>query len=357
MNSNKILITGMGLISAAGIGIENYNPKTEPQEITSYDTDTLDVKKAFSVGDDFDIKKYSKKIGIIRKERFSKLVVAASVDAAKDAGLEELLPSSRIGSILSTVYGPTNTVIKYLTQLEERGAGDVSANLFTQTVYNVASGQAAIQLQTQGVSSTIVGCSSINYAFDLLKDNRADIVLAVGVDELSHGVHSRDEVTKVIDPDKDIFLGEGCGVIVLEREESALKRNAKIYGEMVDYVNLSVGNMAKEYVEFDENENGVFYKSYQRLLNNNSIRVEDISCVNLVSNGIIQVEKSENASLDRIGYKGKRNIPKCVFGEAYGANEEFSVIFVLMDSDIHGIACINSLFVNGNAGLICINKR
>lgn len=356
MTRNRIFITGLGMIAATGIGIDQYTEDTAPREIQTYSTEGLVVKQACAVAPEFSIKDFSRKIGVIRKERMSQLTVAACVDAATNAGLTELLPSERIGLILSTEYGPTNTVVKYLTQLEKNGAGDVSPNLFTQTVYNVASGQASIQLQTKGVSSTLVGCSSISYALDLLQDNRADIVLAAGVDELSHGVHSRDEASGVLRPDSGFLLGEGCGVVVLEREDSARKRQARILGELIDCVNLSAPSMKKEYSDFNETGDDVFYKAYYRLLKAHHLKPGDISCVSLADNGVIKISETENASLDRIGFQGKRAVPKKHFGEAYGADEQFAVIHALKDPSVSGKVWIDSLYVNGNACVLYIEK-
>lgn len=95
-------------------------------------------------------------------ERFSKLVLAAGTVALRDAGLTvDAANAERVGSILTTVYGPVNVTVKYLNDLVQRGPSQVSPIYFQQTVMNVASGQLSIKYQLKGVSSTLVGSSSV----------------------------------------------------------------------------------------------------------------------------------------------------------------------------------------------------
>lgn len=340
----RIAITGLGMLSPRGVGIEaNFSNENREMKFT---------EKNMPLFEGFSIKDYSKKISVVRKERISQITVAAAVMAYEDSGLANSeVGINRVGAIMSTEYGPTNSVLKYLNMLYDRGPGDVSPNLFTQTVYNVSLGQASIQLGIKGVSSTLVGCSAVGYALDLLKDDKADAVMAIGGDELnlitdSHYLERKEPNYK---------MGEGCAAIVLEKETFARKRNARIYGYIEDYVKLSAYSQYKEYYEFKKDDEALPVM-YEKILSANRLTINDINTCYLFDNGLRNIEGAEDKVLDSLNYKGRRVKPRSIYGEAFGANEEFAIIDALMTGEGKEKMLVSSLFLNGNVD-ICLIER
>lgn len=351
----RVVITGLGFVSSLGsdkdtlwsLMEESYK---KPEAISKFNTDSFSSKTGYPMPESFSIKNYTEDSGIRRKEWYSQMVVAAGLKAVEDAGLtqDDIGDSDRYGSILTTVHGPISVTFKYLNDLVLGGPKQASPNYFQQTVFNVAGGQLSILLKLKGVSSTLVGCSSINYAFELIKSNRADMILVGGMEEMHQHIYYGYDKRSLLAKDQGdgenslplskkangAVLGEGSGIVVLESLDHALKRNARIYTEIIDHVAMTDRIFNKNFSELGSEESEGFFKTMNRLIQRNGLSTEDIDFVSLAANSHPEVDKSEIRALKKIcepaNAKWSAVASKAIFGETLGNSELFALIPALM---------------------------
>jgi 3-oxoacyl-[acyl-carrier protein] reductase len=175
--SSEILITGMGAISPLGLSVRDQNPTDAEWAFCDVSAAASRVTGAMghdvlTIPDSFAIRDYVKPVGLRRKQRFSQIAMAATVDAyAQGSFADHPADLDRVGIVATTEYGPQRVVSDYLDGLIGNGLLGASPGLFTQTVYNVANGQASLALGLRGANSTLVGGSAVAEAF--LRDGAA----------------------------------------------------------------------------------------------------------------------------------------------------------------------------------------
>jgi 3-oxoacyl-[acyl-carrier-protein] synthase II len=253
MNMNDIAITGIGIVSPLGVGRETFwenvrKAKSGIKRVTHFETSSFRSNIAGWV-DDFDPGHYMPSRSYRRLSRISRMAVAASVEALTDSGLVlESLDKERIAIIVGTSYGSSSHVEDFFVSLLKEGPRGAQPLLFPETVPNAPASHIAIFHGITGPNSTfcqndISAENAIIYARKLLLQNYADIVLVGGAEELSAMLYScYDAVLALnrIKVDNDgsvtpkigggIVLGEGAGIIVMERLDFARERGAEIYG-------------------------------------------------------------------------------------------------------------------------------
>jgi 3-oxoacyl-[acyl-carrier-protein] synthase II len=253
MNMNDIAITGIGIVSPLGVGRETFwenvrKAKSGIKRVTHFETSSFRSNIAGWV-DDFDPGQYMPSRSYRRLSRISRMAVAASVEALTDSGLVlESLDKERIAIIVGTSYGSSSHVEDFFVSLLKEGPRGAQPLLFPETVPNAPASHIAIFHGITGPNSTfcqndISAENAIIYARKLLLQNYADIVLVGGAEELSAMLYScYDAVLALnrIKVDNDgsvtpkigggIVLGEGAGIIVMERLDFARERGAEIYG-------------------------------------------------------------------------------------------------------------------------------
>ncbi len=253
----EIVITGIGIISACGIGKEAFwksflEGRTGIAPIQSFDTSAYSSHLGAEARD-FTPKDFMPPLKYRRMSRVSRLAVAGSIEALRDAALEitpQVAPS--IGVIIGTGYGSTSQTDEFFVGMLKEGPEGANPSLFPDTVPNAPASQVSIYHGLQGPNSTfshneVSGEQALAYAFRLLQVGRAEVILAGSVDELSAVLfHSYsalqalsykgmyEEGMRPFDRKRNgRVLGEGAGILVLERKSRARSRGAKIYGSLV----------------------------------------------------------------------------------------------------------------------------
>jgi 3-oxoacyl-(acyl-carrier-protein) synthase len=180
--------------------------------------------------------------------RISRMAVAASIEAVNDSGLIlDTLDRERIAVIMGTAYGSSSHVEEFYLSLLENGPRGAQPFLFPETVPNAPASHIAMFHGITGPNTTfsqneISAENAILYARDLLLQNIVDVVLVGGADELSPvlfmcydalGALNRikvgaDQPVKP-EPGRGLVLGEGAGILIMERRDFAVKRRARIY--------------------------------------------------------------------------------------------------------------------------------
>ncbi|MCP4668538.1 MAG: hypothetical protein GY849_19515, partial [Deltaproteobacteria bacterium] len=254
-----ISITGIGVISPLGMGREVFwenvrKAKTGIRKITSFDTRSFTSNVAARV-EDFDPRLFMPSRIYRRMSRVSRMAVAASQEALEDSGLVlDDVDRGRIGVILGTCYGGGSHVEDFYASLLRDGPRGAQPFLFPETVPNAAASHIAMYHGITGPNSTfcqnaISAENAILYARNLLLQKAVDAVMVGGADELSaiqyacynalgalNPVRAENDEPVRPRPGRGLILGEGAGVMVMERLDSAQKRDAEIYGKLTSAV-------------------------------------------------------------------------------------------------------------------------
>ena len=155
----EIVVTGIGIISACGIGKEAFwknclEGRTGVAPIRSFDTSPYSSHLGAEARE-FNPKDFIPPLKYRRMSRVSRLAVAASMEALKDAGLEitpQFAPS--IGVIIGTGYGSTSQTDEFFVGMLKAGPEGANPSLFPDTVPNAAASQISIYHGLQGPNST-----------------------------------------------------------------------------------------------------------------------------------------------------------------------------------------------------------
>jgi len=257
----RVVVTGMGIISPLGIGIEeNWSAITNGRSgigpITRFDTESFPVRFAGEVAG-FDAEKYMEHKEVKKMDRFIHFAVAASDDALKDSGFEITEKNAeRVGVQVGVGLGGLPAIEKFHNIYKERGVRKISPFFIPMVIANLASGQVSIHSGAKGPNTCVVtacatGTHSIGDAARLIQYGDADVMIAGGTESVitplciggfhaAKALSTRNEdpksASRPFDRDRDGFvIGEGCGVVVLEEYEAAKKRGAKMYGEVAGY--------------------------------------------------------------------------------------------------------------------------
>jgi 3-oxoacyl-[acyl-carrier-protein] synthase II len=257
----RVVITGLGLVTPLGIGVEETwtalcEGKSGISEITRFDASGFDTKIAGEVKDfhpgDFLPKKEAK-----RTQLFIAYAVAASRMAIEDSGLKiDKTNENRIGVLTGCGLGGLQILEQTSSILEKKGPKRVTPFFIPMMIGNMAPGMISIYLGAKGPNSSIAtacasGTHAVGDAFKIIKQGAADAMITGGVESvitptciagfnamkaLSVRNNEPEKASRPFDRDRDGFVvGEGCGIIILETLEGALKRGARIYAEICGY--------------------------------------------------------------------------------------------------------------------------
>ncbi len=187
-----------------------------------------------------------------RLDRSEQFAMIASREAWKDAGSPEV-ELERLGVVIASGIGGVTTLLDQYDVLKEKGPRFVSPHTVPMLMPNGPAANVGLELKARaGVHTPVSACASgaeaIGYAMEMIRNNRADIIVTGGVEAAVHALPMsafaamKALSTRMDDPagasrpydvDRDGFvLGEGGGILVLEEYEHAKARGAKIYAEI-----------------------------------------------------------------------------------------------------------------------------
>ena len=261
MSKRRVVITGLGTINPLGNNVTDTWDKLIKGEsgidtITSFETNELPVSFAGEVKN-FDANEYMGKQHARKLDRSSHLSIFATEEALKDANLnpeERLGPN--VGIVFGTGIGGIGATEQAVRTYDERGASRINPLAITQLMPNSSTGQVAIKYGIEGPSLTITtacaaSANAVGEAKNMIQNGVVDMVVTGGTESgttpmtigafaqiraLSTNNENPKEACKPFDKNRDGFvMGEGSTVLVIESEESALKRGAEIYGYVAGY--------------------------------------------------------------------------------------------------------------------------
>jgi 3-oxoacyl-[acyl-carrier-protein] synthase II len=258
----RVVITGMGLVSPLGIGIqENWDAlmagKSGIGPVTRFNAERLSSRicgevKNFNPEDFIDRKEIKK------MDTFIQFVMASTKMAFEDAGLEkpDEEVAHRYGAVIGVGLGGLPAIEKHKEILEKEGPKRLSPFFIPKLLANLAPGQVSMHWGLKGPNTcTVTACASSNHAIGdamkFIQRGIADVIVTGGSEScitelamggfcamkaLSTSNEEPERASRPFDAGRNGFvMGEGSGVLILENYEHAVKRGAKIYAEVAGY--------------------------------------------------------------------------------------------------------------------------
>ncbi len=254
----RVVVTGIGPVTPVGIGVDDFwkglrTGRNGVARIERFDPSDLPVQLAGEVKD-FQPTDYLEPKEAKRTDRAVHLAVSAAHLAYEDAGKPEI-GGERTGVVIATGVGGIETLLQQHKVLLERGPGRVSAFMVPGLMANASAGHVAMHLGLTGPNMCIVtacaaGAHAVGEAYRMVRDGLIDVALAGGTEAAIlplciAAFAQMQALTKNADPEtasrpfdanrNGFVLSEGACVLVLESEDHARSRSARIYGEVSGY--------------------------------------------------------------------------------------------------------------------------
>jgi len=256
MSQRRVVVTGLGATTPLGGDVAStwaalIAGKSGVRQLTEDWREQLPVHFAARVA--IEPADQMERVEMRRLDRSEQFALVASREAWKDAGSPEL-DKERLGVVIASGIGGVITLLDQFDNLKEKGARGVSPHTVPMLMPNGPAANVGLELQAKaGVHTPVSACASgaeaIGYALEMIRSNRADVIVSGGVEAAIHQLpmagfaamkalstrnDAPERASRPYDADRDGFvLGEGGGILVLEEYEHAKARGAKIYCELV----------------------------------------------------------------------------------------------------------------------------
>ncbi|NQV02736.1 MAG: beta-ketoacyl-[acyl-carrier-protein] synthase family protein [Bacteroidia bacterium] len=336
--AGKVVVTGMGIVSSLGLDLDtNWSNlvagKSGIGYITLFDASNNQTRIAGEIPAAFEdhYKKHIRKRAASQMTRVTKMGIVAAKDAVNHAGIDfEEMDKTRCSVIMGVVNTGNSSVESDTTP---------QSTVF-KSMTNALSAWVSLDYQLMGPNFAInTACASSAYAlasgYDLIRNNQADIVIVGGADSIINkeeieGFNALYALSVQNDPpekasrpfaaDRDGFvIGEGAGVIILESEESALRRSATIFAELAGYGLSSEGYNIMAPMKDGE---GMAF-TMNKALNSTGIALDEVNYINAHGTSTELNDRYETLAIKRVFGEHAANIPvsssKSMLGHTIGA--------------------------------------
>ncbi|MED3910806.1 beta-ketoacyl-ACP synthase II [Peribacillus simplex] len=341
----RVVITGMGVVSPIGNNVEKFwrNLTEGKSGISSIDTFDVSNHKAKIAGviRDFNADDTLGKNEARRLDRFTQFALAAAEQAWTDSNLDiDDINLERLGVYVGSGIGGIETLIDNVDTLREKGPRRVSPTLVPAMISNAAAAQISIKWNAMGptmspVSACAIGNTAIGEAFRLIRFGEADAVFAGGAEAaitdlslasfgnataLSTRNDNPTKASRPFDVNRDGFvMSEGAGILILESLSHALRRDAKIYAEVIGY---GASSDAYHMVATHPEGKGA-YLAMKMALKNAKISPEEIDVISAHATSTEVGDRSETLAIKKLFESKAYQIPitanKSMLGHMLGA--------------------------------------
>jgi len=323
MTKRRVVITGLGAVTPFGVGVDRFWNSllegksgiklTDPSDLISEEGHSVRISGELK---NFNVEEYMDSKEARKNDRFIQLGLIAADEAIADAGItniEELgIDPYKVGVILSSAAGGYRTFQEQHIRIIEKGPTKCSPFTVPSMIVNMASGKVSIKYGYKGINKVVIsacatGSHSIGDAYRSIQYGDADFMVAGGTEAtlcdvgigsftaartLSKHNDEPEKASRPYDIERDGFvMSEGAGVVVLEEYESAKKRGAKIYAEIIGY-----GQTADAYDIVAPHPNGEgAIKAMELALEEANLKPEDIQYINAhgTSTGLGDIAESQ----------------------------------------------------------------
>lgn len=330
----RVVVTGMGVVSSIGIGLDTFwrnllAGRSGISRVASFDTKDFRTHMA---GEVKNFRPGSLVKTPEKKGRSTQFLLVAMKEAIRDAKLKlGLFDPSDISAIIGTTSLEPIVLEEINETCVKKSIENVSALQVEKVSINLLSIVVGREFGLKGFNFLIpTACSAGNYAigygFDLIKEHKAEVVFCCGVDVFFKSIHAGFNRLLIISPDrcrpfdrnrKGTILGEASAVLVLEELESARKRGATIYAEVLGYglscdaYNLTIP--AREGIR----------KVMKKAIENSQVKKKDIDYINAHGTGTLNNDREEAVAIREVFGRQAKNIPvssiKSMLGHTIGA--------------------------------------
>lgn len=344
----RVVITGMGAITCLGLDVATTWQKLLAGEsgirpITRFDPSELRTHFAGEV-QDFDPTNYMDRKEARRLDPVIQFTLAAAKEAVADAGIDfSAEDPARMGAIIGTAIGGLHATWDNAKTLFERGMRKVSPFMITNMLVDSAAGRLAIEYNLIGPNHAVVsacasGTSACGEAFEMLRRGDADVVVAGGSEaaivpltfagfDVMGALSQRNEdpagACRPFESSRDGFvISEGAAVLILETEEHAKARGARILAEVIGY-----GSSADASSMVAPHEQGlgaiVAMNMALRKAGEYGVSVTDIDYVNAHGTGTKLNDFTETLAIKKVfgehAYNTRLSSTKSMLGHLLGA--------------------------------------
>jgi len=360
----KVVVTGLGVISPLGESVDELwknllDGKSGVAKVTKFDTTRFPVHIAGEVKN-FDSSKYLDKKEARRMDLSAQYAVSASVNAVSDAGLKvESLDLDRCGVVIGSGIGGIETFEKQRDLLVNSGPDRVSPFFIPMMIIDMSAGLVSIRFGFRGPNyGTVSACASsahaISDSFKIIQRGDADVMITGGAEAtitsssmagfcqakaLSTRNNEPEKASRPFDRDRDGFvMGEGAAILVLESEEHAKKRGAKIYAELV-----GSGMTSDAYHMTAPHPEGIgARKAMENALKDAGLKPNNINYINAHGTSTSLGDAAETRAIKEVlgehAYKIKVNSTKSMTGHLLGSAgsiELLATIKSIQDEMVH----------------------
>ncbi len=365
MNHTRAVITGMGAITPLGSSIELYwkglvNGISGVRKITQFDATDFPCQIAGEIPD-FVPEDYLDRKEARRLPRSAQIALASAIQAVKDAGLADTMPNKeRAGVVFGTALGGIDQIDEGIIVLRSQGLSRVNPFTIPLSIPNLASFLIARQFQCLGPNSTIVtacatGTQTIGEAAELIRLEKADVVIAGGTESLIKDysiagfcamralpVNFNDNpasASRPFDAKREGFiLSEGAGALVIESLKHALARGAHIYAEIIGH---SATSDAFHIAQPDPDAEGAI-RTMRWALADAGISPHEIDYINAHGTSTPLNDSTETKAIKTVfgdhAYQLAISSTKSMIGHAMGASgalEAIATVLVMQHGIIH----------------------
>jgi len=364
--SNRVAVTGIGMITAAGKNAETTWEKvlagdTAIDTITRFDAAGLNFKVSLAAEiKDFDPEPFvEEKKEVRRMDRYCQYALAAVHEAVASSGIDfgdERLDKTRCGVIFGSGIGGIETleaeINKYNKNNEKdgKGAQRLSPLYVPMLIANIAAGHISIKYGLEGygftpVTACATGAHAAGEAYRAIKHGYADIMIAGGAEAAitpTAIAGFQNTTTMSVSADKNaaltafdrrrsgFIIGEGAGALVLENYERAKARGAEIYGEVSGYC----ANFDAYHITAPHPEGRGAANAMRAAIADAGIAKEKIGYINAHGTGTQLNDKTETAAIKGVFGADAYSIPvsstKGVVGHMLGAAGAVEAIFCVL---------------------------
>ncbi len=337
----RVVITGMGVVTPLGVGVEAFRRALRRGEsglgpITRFDPKGLRSKNAFEV------KHFAPRTGSQLLDPFIQYALASTAEAAEMAHFDpQAVDPYRVGIVVSSSKGGLHSLFQFYDRFLTRPSAILAARVYANLIPNFACQWIARKWKLSGpakcyVTACATGTTSVIEAVRMVQDGTVDYAFAGASDaSLTPLLVAAYEKMRVLSPEgifpfdrrrKGFILGEGAGVVFLETLESARARRAKIYAEVAGF---SYGSDCYHPVSFDPKEEALA-RTLRELVRKTGISPEEIDYVNLHGTGtkegdLYETEQIKKA-LGKKAYALATSSTKSMTGHMLGATGAVEIV-------------------------------
>lgn len=352
----RVVVTGIGIISPAGLTLdENWNNiqngKSCIRNITRFDVSEYYSQIAGEIKD-YDPLNYFDRKELRKYDRFIQYALVAAQGAIEDSKLKlEKENLERCGVYIGSGIGGIQTIEMNKELLTKRGPGRVSPFFLPASIANLSTGQVSIKFGLKGPNlANVTACAtsthSVGDSFKIIQRGEADVMLAGGAEapitplgmagfSIIRALSSRNDdplhASRPFDKERDGFVvAEGGVVLVLESLEHAVKRDAKIYGEIVGY---GYTGDAYHMTAPDPEADGAI-RSMDMAIKDADIKREEVEYINAHGTSTPHNDRTETLAVKKLfkdhAYKMNISSTKSMTGHMLGATGGAEAAFTLL---------------------------